>query len=241
MDNNKDKEQKPYNRNDAISAFMQDAPARDKGVLGHVRDASLSFLADGALGAGEALVGLANIPTRGQAGKLLQDTLGYDAKAAHEFIGDLKTDKYKEQKKEFQANWERAFGGVENTGRSVFTGSDVDFVPLTSNNRDSQFVEQRKLQVEEICRCWNVNPLFVFSDENGSSYNAREQAVIQHLTFTMAPWYRMIEEVRAMLICPRGETADAVIHGVAVFIIIIIRVARCNDRIRRPIPGTALM
>ena len=102
MDNNKDKEQKPYNRNDAISAFMQDAPARDKGVLGHVRDASLSFLADGALGAGEALVGLANIPTRGQAGKLLQDTWGYDAKAAHEFIGDLKTDKYKEQKKEFQ-------------------------------------------------------------------------------------------------------------------------------------------
>lgn len=41
-----------------------------------------------------------------------------------------------------------------------------------------------------------------------------------------------------MLISPRGETADAVIHGVAVFIII--RVARCNDRIRRPIPGTLL-
>lgn len=43
-----------------------------------------------------------------------------------------------------------------------------------------------------------------------------------------------------MLICPRGDTADAVIHGVAVFIIIIIRVARCNDRIHRPIPGTDL-
>jgi len=45
-----------------------------------------------------------------------------------------------------------------------------------------------------------------------------------------------------MLICPRGETADALMHGVAVFIIIvIIRVARCNDRIRRPIPGTRFM
>ena len=102
MDNNKDKEDKPYNRNDAISAFMQDAPAKDKGALGHVRDASLSLIGDGVVGAGEALVGLANIPTRGQAGKLLQDTLGYDAKAAHEFIGDLKTDQYKEQQKEFQ-------------------------------------------------------------------------------------------------------------------------------------------
>lgn len=93
MDNNKVKEDKPYNRNDAISAFMQDAPARDKGALGHVRDASLSFFGDGFLGAGEALVGIANIPTLGQAGKLLQDTVGYDAKAAHEFIGELKTDK----------------------------------------------------------------------------------------------------------------------------------------------------
>lgn len=50
-------------------------------------------------------------------------------------------------------------------------------------------------------------------------------------------WYHVIEEIRAMLISPRGETADAMMHGVAVFIIII-RVARCNDRIRRPIPGT---
>lgn len=41
-----------------------------------------------------------------------------------------------------------------------------------------------------------------------------------------------------MLISPRGETADYVYHGMAI-IIIIIRVARCNDRIRRPIPGTS--
>lgn len=102
MDNSQDKEQKPYNRNDAISAFMQDAPARDKGVLGHVRDASLSFFGDGFVGVGEAVVGLNSMATGGLTGKILKDTLGYDAKAAHEFIGELKTDKYKEQQKEFQ-------------------------------------------------------------------------------------------------------------------------------------------
>ena len=41
-----------------------------------------------------------------------------------------------------------------------------------------------------------------------------------------------------MLTCPRGETADFVYHGIAI-IIIIIRVARCNDRIRRQFPGTS--
>jgi hypothetical protein len=43
-----------------------------------------------------------------------------------------------------------------------------------------------------------------------------------------------------MLICPRGAIRDFVYHGIAI-IIVIIGVARCNDRIRRPIPGTSLM
>jgi len=40
-----------------------------------------------------------------------------------------------------------------------------------------------------------------------------------------------------MLIPPRGELAETLITGIAVIIIIIYRVARCNDRTRRPIPG----
>lgn len=38
-----------------------------------------------------------------------------------------------------------------------------------------------------------------------------------------------------MLIPLSGELADALTHGIA--IIIIYRVARCNDRTRWPIPG----
>jgi len=40
-----------------------------------------------------------------------------------------------------------------------------------------------------------------------------------------------------MLIPLSGELADALIHGIAIIIIIIYRVARCNDRTRWPIPG----
>jgi hypothetical protein len=41
-----------------------------------------------------------------------------------------------------------------------------------------------------------------------------------------------------MLINPSIEQTAWLWHGIAVIIIIILRVARCNDRIRRPIPGT---
>lgn len=40
-----------------------------------------------------------------------------------------------------------------------------------------------------------------------------------------------------MLIPLSGELADALTHGIAIIIIIIYRVARCNDRTRWPIPG----
>lgn len=115
------------------------------------------------------------------------------------------------QREDLKEDWERAYGGIQNIGKNVYFGSDLEFKPTTMTNADAQFIEQRKLQIEEICRCWNVNPLFVFSDENGSSYNAREQAVIQHLTFTMAPWYRMIEESAYVNLLTEDEDRKSVV------------------------------
>lgn len=99
-----------------------------------------------------------------------------------------------QQRDEFKKNWEEAYGGPGNIGKNVFLGADLDFKPTTQTNADAQFIEQRKLQIEEICRCWNVNPLFAFSYDGNSSYNANEQMMLQHVVHTMAPWYRLIEE-----------------------------------------------
>lgn len=35
------------------------------------------------------------------------------------------------------------------------------------------------------------------------------------------------------------ELADILVHGIAVVLVIIMRVACCNDRTRRPIPGAS--
>lgn len=50
-------------------------------------------------------------------------------------------------------------------------------------------------------------------------------------------WYSMIEEIRTML-NGRTELAELLTRGIALILLFIIQVARCNDRIRRPIPGT---
>lgn len=99
-----------------------------------------------------------------------------------------------EQHKLLQATWEANYGGAENANKTVVIGADLDYKPLGQTNNDAQFIEQRKFAIEDICRAWNVNPLMVFYMDNTASYGNSEQMMIQHVTHTMAPWYRMLEE-----------------------------------------------
>lgn len=117
MDNNKDKEQKPYNRNDAISAFMQDAPAKDKGAAGLVGDTLLSGLSS-AVAVPELAVGLADIATGGRAGRLLENkggALGFRPKEAKEAINSWKSEQSQEQMRNFQET--EGFGSKLNYAR----------------------------------------------------------------------------------------------------------------------------
>lgn len=80
---------------------MQYVDEQRDSKLGYIKDLGLSVFADGIVGVGEGVVGIANIPTLGRAGKILEDAFGYDPKQTHEFIGDFKTARSKEQMQEF--------------------------------------------------------------------------------------------------------------------------------------------
>ena len=99
-----------------------------------------------------------------------------------------------EQRDEFWKSWTKTNQAAEASGGSIFANADIEFTPVNTSNADQQFLEQRKLQIEEVCRCWNVNPMLVFSYDNNSSYNNSEQMMLQHVVHTMSPWYRLIEE-----------------------------------------------
>lgn len=102
----------------------------------------------------------------------------------------LKPDQYKQIREE----WQKTYGGSNNSNKTAILGADMTYTPISQNNQDAQFIEQKKFQIEEICRAWNVNPLLVFYFDNTTSYSNAEQMMVQHVVHTMAPWYRMIEE-----------------------------------------------
>lgn len=99
-----------------------------------------------------------------------------------------------EQQEEIKKSWQEQYGGAQNAHKTIVLGADFSYQQFGQKNADAQFIEQKKFQIEEICRAWNVNPLLVFYFDNTASYSNSEQMMVQHVVHTMSPWYRMIEE-----------------------------------------------
>lgn len=132
MDKKKNQEDKPYDRKSAIDAAMANAPAENKGVGGHVRDLGLTALA-GTVSVPELAVGLADIPTGGRVGKFLENeggSFGFRPRETKEAIASWKTDRTKEQLREFQDT--EGLGGKVGyalSNPSLITNTVVESVP----------------------------------------------------------------------------------------------------------------
>jgi HK97 family phage portal protein len=74
-------------------------------------------------------------------------------------------------------------------GRTAFFPAQVKYQPLSATATDSQWIETRRYQIEEICRFFRVSPTKVFSTLGSQSYASVEQAHIAHDQDTDAHWH----------------------------------------------------
>lgn len=72
------------------------------------------------------------------------------------------------------------------------SGLDVKSVGMT--NADSQFLETRQFQVEEICRIFRIPPILVGHSNNTSTFASAEQFMQSFVTHTIRPWLSRIEQ-----------------------------------------------
>jgi hypothetical protein len=73
----------------------------------------------------------------------------------------------------------------------VLTGG-LKPIPFEGNNTDSQFLESRKFQAEEICRILGVPPHLVGMLDRSTNNNIEQQG-LDYLTYTMTEWCRRFE------------------------------------------------
>lgn len=86
------------------------------------------------------------------------------------------------------------YAGSENSFQTMLLDRDAKFSPHAMTGVDSQHLETRRFQIEEICRAFRVMPIMAGYLDKASTYASAEQMFLAHVVYTLAPWYERIEQ-----------------------------------------------
>jgi len=95
---------------------------------------------------------------------------------------------------QLRESWERIHRGTDKAWKTAVLSDGLKAVELGGNNQESQYLEVRRFQVEEICRVYRVPPHLVM-DLTKSSFSNIEQQSLDFLQYTLTPWIKRIEGV----------------------------------------------
>lgn len=84
-------------------------------------------------------------------------------------------------------SWNSQHQGSDNSGKTAILEGGVEFEPISLNSTDAQFLELRKLAIEDIARAFGVPSILIGSLDRATWKNAEELSR-QFLTYTLRPW-----------------------------------------------------
>lgn len=112
------------------------------------------------------------------------------------------------QRKELREAWEATFSGADASGKVAVLGADMKWQQLSSSNDTAQFDQSRRYQVEDICRAFGVDPVMIGYSDKAATFASVEQKSIQHVVYTLGPWYACLEKSAARWLLTQKERAD---------------------------------
>lgn len=93
-----------------------------------------------------------------------------------------------------KAQWQAFQGGVQNRFKTAVLDMDVEWKPLSMTGVDSQHLETRRFQIEEICRALRVFPQMVMHSDKTSTFASADAFFLAHVIHSLMPWLRRWEE-----------------------------------------------
>lgn len=91
-----------------------------------------------------------------------------------------------------RAAWRATHEGEDSGGQTVILYDDASFEPFTFASTDAQFLENRRFQIEEIARAFNI-PAPMVGDLSRATWSNSEQKGREFLSYTLEPWLRGLE------------------------------------------------
>ena len=131
--------------------------------------------------------------------KLLDIALATDTHAKNYFEnganidGILKSSKplTSAQKMDIKQSWQTVHGAGKSGGIAV-VGNDMEYIPIGSNANDSEMLQTREFNAQEVCRYLCIDPILL-GINSASSYNSIEQAQLSFLSHCIYPLISLIE------------------------------------------------
>lgn len=120
----------------------------------------------------------------------------------------------------FRKDVRTAYEGLSNTARLMFLEQGAKFQKVSNTPEESQMLETRKFQVEEVARFYNV-PLHMIGDLDHATFSNIEQMSLNYVIYTLRPYLVRIERavVAQLLTSIDRQTlftkfsADALLRG----------------------------
>ncbi len=130
---------------------------------------------------------------------------------------DIMTD---EQLESFKKDVRKKYEGLSNTARLMFLEQGAKFQKVADSPQESQMLETRKFQVEEVARFYNV-PLHMIGDLDHATFSNIEQMSLNYVIYTLRPYLVRIERAAvAQLLTPLDRqslftkfSVDALLRG----------------------------
>lgn len=101
--------------------------------------------------------------------------------------------------------WIKKQVGAKNRFDPLVLDRGAQWIAGQMTGVDSQHLETRRYQVEEVCRSLRVMPIMVGLSEKTATYASSEQMFLAHVIHTLMPWYQRIEQSAAVNLLTAAE------------------------------------
>jgi len=117
--------------------------------------------------------------------------------------GELTDEAFTRMKKDFDESW----AGMKNSNKPMVLEGGAKFNPITMTNVDSQFLEARKFQKQDISAIFRV-PLHMINDLEKANYNSIEQLSLGFVIYSLTPSLIRIEQCMQRDLLTEQERED---------------------------------
>ena len=130
-----------------------------------------------------------------------------------QLAGTLETDSNlpADIKEQMKVAWRQKYSGSQGIGEVAILDGGLKFKPITATPVDAQYIESRRLTVEDISNITGV-PVFLLANNERSTFNNIEHLDRTFVNYTLGPIARLIEAEFNMKLFTRAQRRKAYVQ-----------------------------